>query len=57
MHSIADTLAHVVYLSLGCNLRPGALKERAINIVAVAKQLSKKSEDCFKSSLAGAWSA
>jgi hypothetical protein len=40
MHAIADTLAHAIYFSLGCNQRPGTMEERDINLVSVKALLS-----------------
>ncbi len=42
MHAIADILAHALFYSLGCNLRPDALKERDINAARVQYFLSSR---------------
>jgi len=41
IHSIPDTLAHVIYFALGLNLGPNSLKERSINARNIAATLTK----------------
>lgn len=41
IHSIPDTLAHVIYFALGLNLGPNSLKERSINVWNIAETLIK----------------
>jgi hypothetical protein len=39
IHSIPDTLAHVVYFAVGLNLGPTLLRERDVNVRTVVKSL------------------